>query len=73
MYSARSGNQINGDEMTTSREDYVILSEVLRKINLSQNYKPSAREHEVMVSLLEREKKDSPVKSKISERLNLEW
>ena len=38
--------------MPSSREDYVILSEVLRKMDLNENYVPSDREYKVVVSLL---------------------
>lgn len=58
--------------MTFSREDYVILSEVLRKMNLDENYEPTDRELKVVVSLLEREEKYSSKQSKIRRPSSLE-
>ena len=57
--------------MASSREDYVILKEVLRKKDINESYKPTDRELKVVVSLLEREERYSPEQSKGSEPLNL--
>ena len=59
--------------MASSREDYVILSEVLRKMDMDENYEPTDRELKVVVSLLEREEKSSPKQSKSRKPSNLEW
>lgn len=60
--------------MTSPHEDRVILSEVLRKINFDPGYEPSAREHTVLASLLERELKDTPRrKAKGKKPSDFEW
>jgi hypothetical protein len=59
--------------MASSREDYVILSEVLRKMDIDENYEPTDRELKVVASLLEREEKYSPKQSKSGKPSNLEW
>jgi hypothetical protein len=50
--------------MTSFREDYVILSEVLRKMGMDENYQPTDRELKVVAKLLvanflEQEEKNS--------------
>jgi hypothetical protein len=59
--------------MPSSREDYVILSEVLRKMDLNENYVPSDREYKVVVSLLEREDIYSRKQSKSKKPSNFDW
>jgi hypothetical protein len=59
--------------MASSRENYVILSEVFRKINMDANYEPTDREHKVVALLLKREEKNSPKQSKIRKPSNFEW
>lgn len=61
--------------MASSSENYVILSEVLRKMNFDVNYEPTDLEHNVLISLLEREEKDLLKKSKTKRMkpLNTEW
>lgn len=60
--------------MTSTREDYVILSEALRKVNFNPSYELSARERKVLASLLEHELKDSPKrKTKGREPSGFEW
>ena len=41
--------------MASYREDYLILSEVLRKIDMDENYKPTDREQKIVALLLEYE------------------
>jgi hypothetical protein len=60
--------------MASSRENYVILSEVLRKMEIDENFEPTDRELKVVVSLLEREGKQ--YSSKVAKRRNasnFEW
>jgi hypothetical protein len=49
--------------MTSSREDYLILIDALRKMDMDENYKPTDRELRVVASLLEQEEKYSPKQS----------
>lgn len=62
-----------GGEMTFFHEDYVILSEVLRKMDIDENYEPTDRERRVVASILEREEKNSPKRSKSRVPENLDW
>lgn len=60
--------------MASSREDYVILSEVLRKMDIDENYEPTDHELKVVVSLLQREEKEcSNKRSKSRSPTNFEW
>jgi hypothetical protein len=60
--------------MASSRKNYVILSEVLRKIDIDENYEPTDHEHKVVVSLLEREEEEcSSNRSKSRNPSNSEW
>jgi len=59
--------------MASSTEEYVILSEVLRKIDMDENYKPTDREQKIVSSLLEQEDKYSDRRSKRARHSNLEW
>ncbi len=60
--------------MASSSEDYVILGEVLRKMDMDENYEPTDHELKVVVSLLEREAKYSPKRPKKNGKLlNTAW
>jgi hypothetical protein len=60
--------------MASSRENYVILSEVLRKMEIDENFEPTDRELKVVVSLLEREGKQYSSKgAKRRNASNFEW
>jgi hypothetical protein len=59
--------------MASSRENYVILSEVLRKMDIDENYEPTDHELKVVVSLLEREQNEySTKRSKSRNPSNIE-
>jgi hypothetical protein len=58
--------------MVSYNEDYVIMSEVLRKIDMDDNYHPSDRELKVVINLLKQEEKHPPKRS-IRKHANLEW
>jgi hypothetical protein len=59
--------------MASYREDYVILSEVLRKIDMDENYQPTDYEQKIVALLLEQERKSSPKRSKSRKYSNLDW
>ena len=59
--------------MASSREHYVLLSEVLRKLDVNENYEPTDRELKVVASLLEREEKNSLKRSRSWSPSSLEW
>ena len=59
--------------MASYREDYLILSEVLRKIDMDENYKPTDREQKIVALLLEQEEKNSARRPKSMKHSNLEW
>jgi hypothetical protein len=58
--------------MVPPNENYVILNEVLRKMDFDENYKPTERELKIVTSLLEREEKSSPKRSKVRKPTYLE-
>jgi hypothetical protein len=59
--------------MSSSSENYLILSEVLRKMDVDENYQPTDYEQKVVALLLEQEDKSSPRRSKIRKYSNLDW
>ena len=61
--------------MAPSRKDYLFLSEVLRKMDIDENYEPTDRDFKVVASLLEREENNSPKPKRTKSRntSNLEW
>jgi hypothetical protein len=58
--------------MSSSSESYLILSEVLRKMDMYENYQPTDYEQRVVAFLLEQEDKSSPGRSKIRKYSNLD-
>jgi hypothetical protein len=59
--------------MASYNEDYVIMSEVLRKIDMDENYHPTESELKVVLTLLELESQNSPKRPRNRNYANLEW
>ena len=59
--------------MASYSENYLILSEVLRKMDMDENYQPTDYEQKIVSLLLEQEEKPSPRRSKIKKYSNLDW
>lgn len=59
--------------MASYSENYLILSEVLRKMDIDENYQPTDYEQKVVALLLEQEEKPSPRRSKSKKYSNLDW
>ena len=59
--------------MASYSENYLILSEVLRKMDMDENYQPTDYEQKIVALLLEQEEKPSPRRSKIKKYSNLDW
>ena len=59
--------------MASNREDYVIMSEVLRKMDMDESYQPTNYEQKVVALLLEQEDKYSLGRSKSRKHSNSEW
>lgn len=58
--------------MASPSENYLILSEVLKKMDMDESYQPTNYEKKVLASLLEQEDKTSPRRSKNSKNSNLD-
>jgi hypothetical protein len=59
--------------MGSYSENYLILSEVLRKLDVDENYQPTDYEQKIVALLLEQEEKPSPRRSKGRKYSNLDW
>ena len=59
--------------MASYSENYLILSEVLRKMDMDENYQPTDYEQKIVALLLEQEEKPSPRRSKIKKDSYLDW
>lgn len=73
LYDAQPNKQIQGEQMASYSENYLILSEVLRKMDMDENYQPTDYEQKIVALLLEQEEKPSPRRSKIKKYSNLDW
>jgi hypothetical protein len=58
--------------MASASENYLILSEVLRKMDMNENYQPTDYEKKIVSSLLEQEEKISPRRAKGRKNSNLD-